>query len=40
MKWCLAIGATLYAAILATFVGVFKKFVNTFRSYHRLNEVH
>lgn len=40
MKWCLALGATLYSVILGAFLCVFKKFINSFRSYHRLNEMH
>lgn len=40
MKWCLAVGALIYATIMGTFLFVFKKFVRTFSSYHTLNEVH
>jgi len=34
MKWCLAIGAVLYTALISTFIGVFKKYTMVWRSYH------
>lgn len=34
MKWCLAIGAILYTALITTFVCIYKRFVCAFRSYH------
>jgi len=39
MKPCLIIGAVLYSVVMATFVGVFKKFTVVFRSYHSLNKL-
>jgi len=34
MKWCLAIGAALYLALISIFVGIFKKYTMVWRSYH------
>jgi len=34
MRWCLAIGAVLYTALIGTFIGIFKKYTMAFRSYH------
>ena len=34
MKWCMAAGALMFATLAVTFLGIFKKFINAFRSYH------
>jgi len=40
MKWCIAGGILIFTAICATFLGVFRKFISTFRSYHLMKETH
>lgn len=40
LKWCIAAGISIFTAICATFLGIFRKFISTFRSYHLMKETH
>lgn len=40
MKMCLAVGAFVYTAMIATLLGLFKKFVCVFRSYQMVKDMH
>ena len=39
MKYCFIASAAIYAAIVATFVGIFKKFTMVFKSYDNLKKM-